>query len=373
MLHRTLTPPFMTIGITPTVDRPPADWPAAGPIDLATHDLPHASSTLEWWYVNAHLVTADSHSLALFAAFFRVDVSGRDAPERTFAHFLTWALTDPARGRYYPHSLLDPQSPSLALTDLDEGRGPRDARLGRALREALANGRLPLPDRLLTREAKVALDALALDYDGNRFVKRSDGSYDLELAGAGGREGCRLRFTLDKPVVRHGDDGVVRGVGGEDMFYYFSPRCRVEGDVLVNGRWVAVTQATGWYDHEFGGRRERADRSAPQVAWNWVAAQLDNGSEVSAYELFDRQDPAKSHGRWVIVIDALGERHAYTDFTLETLDWWTSTRTFNEYPTRYRLEVPTRGSGARDHGPAAGPGAGDDDLAARHSGRAPSR
>ena len=55
------------------------------------------------------------------------------------------------------------------------------------------------------------------------------------------------------------------------------------------------------------------------VGWNWIAAQLDNGYDISAYDLFDRIDPAKSHGRW------------------------TSTRTFNEYPTRYRLDVPRAG------------------------------
>ena len=33
----------------------PADWPGPGPIDLDLHDLPHASSTMEWWYVNTHL------------------------------------------------------------------------------------------------------------------------------------------------------------------------------------------------------------------------------------------------------------------------------------------------------------------------------
>ena len=32
-----------------------ADWPKAGPIDLALHDLPHASSTTEWWYFNGIL------------------------------------------------------------------------------------------------------------------------------------------------------------------------------------------------------------------------------------------------------------------------------------------------------------------------------
>ena len=35
----------------------PADWPVAGRIDLAVHDLPHRSSTTEWWYLHAHVET----------------------------------------------------------------------------------------------------------------------------------------------------------------------------------------------------------------------------------------------------------------------------------------------------------------------------
>src|ERR1051325_6272211 len=49
----------------------PADWLARGALDLGVHDLPHASSTLEWWYVNAHVETETGRELALFAAFFR--------------------------------------------------------------------------------------------------------------------------------------------------------------------------------------------------------------------------------------------------------------------------------------------------------------
>src|SRR5688572_14377941 len=55
----------------------PPDWPTDGPIDLARHDLPHASSTTEWWYVNSHLTAADGRPLSLFAAFFRI-ATGKD-------------------------------------------------------------------------------------------------------------------------------------------------------------------------------------------------------------------------------------------------------------------------------------------------------
>lgn len=32
------------------------DWPGSGPLDLNAHDLPHNSSSIEWWYYNMHLV-----------------------------------------------------------------------------------------------------------------------------------------------------------------------------------------------------------------------------------------------------------------------------------------------------------------------------
>lgn len=327
--------PTLNIGVLPD------DWPAPGPIDLAIHDLPHASSKMEWWYVNAHVTTAGARRFSLFASFFRVDVTPDGGRERTFAHFLTWGLVDPAAGRYTSHTRLDPLTPRLALNDLDEGRNVTDGRIARALREVVAAGRVPLPDRLLTREADVALDALALDYDGNRFVKDAEGAYQLTLA-ADGQE-LRLRFVLDKPAVRHGDDGVVRGIGGEEMFYYFSPRCRVEGALRVDGVWLDVEEGSGWYDHEFGEPRHSPAGGGGQVGWNWLAAQLDNGWEVCAYDLVDRANHEASLGRWAIVIAPSGERRAYTDFSFEALGHWTSTKTFNAYPVRYRLEVPRAG------------------------------
>jgi geranylgeranyl pyrophosphate synthase/predicted secreted hydrolase len=331
----------MSIEFEPRLGSGPKDWPGPGSIDLNIHDLPHSSSTMEWWYVNSHVTAADGRLFSMFAAFFRVDVSEEGDADRSFAHFLTWGLVDPAAGSYTPVTLLDPKTPEVAIDDLDNGRGVRDERLGRALREVLAKGRVPLPDRLLTRAATVALDVLSLDYDGNRFVKLEDGSYEVDLADEQSGAACRLRFTLDKPVVRHGDDGVVRGLEGEDMLYYFSPRCRVEGAVRADGTWMDV-RGDGWYDHEFGARPKGVKREA-KLAWNWVSAQLDNGHELTAYDLVEKLRPTVSHGRWLIVIDPEGGRTAYTDFTLQPHGSWTSTKTFNEYPTGYTLTAPGAG------------------------------
>ena len=76
------------------------------------------------------------------------------------------------------------------------------------------------------------------------------------------------------------------------MFYYFIPRCRVDGNVTFRSTDAApVAKGQGWYDHEFGGphaptaSEAKAAAAAPpakepervDVAWNWAAVQLDNG------------------------------------------------------------------------------------------------
>ena len=320
----------------------PDDWPEVGPIDLAIHDRPHGSSTKEWWYLNTHLATADGRALAIFASFFRY-VVGRDEQtgEPIHAHSIAWALSDLQSSRYLLTSLLDRRAPEIALRQLDNTDSAYDPFIRRALREVFARGSVPLPDRLFTSEVQVATDRLALDFEGNRLTRRDDGSYRLELVSPEHHLACDLSFTLQKPVVRHGDGGVVRGTTNEDMFYYFSPRCHVAGTVTADGTAQAVA-GSGWYDHEFGGLEGAGGEVNLQgeVAWNWISAQLDNGYEITAYDLFDMERGGESCGHWAIVVDPIGRTRRYEAFVLAPLENWVSTRTFNSYPTRWRLAIP---------------------------------
>lgn len=319
----------------------PSDWPSVGPIDLAVHDLPHASSSVEWWYVNAHVETDAGQRLSVFASFFVVTVSDEDAARTgsQHRHFVTWAVIDPERKRYVAEALLDPKTPSDGIERLDRGEGSTDGRIRRAMREMFERGGVPQPDRLL-RTSSVARDRLAIAMDSQRFSKLPDGRYRLELVSADGATGATLDFSLEKPVIRHGDDGVVAGFTVKRMFYYFVPRCGVTGTVRVDGREQRVVSGRGWYDHEFGEHASGAAGKEQSVAWNWISAQLDDGTDVSAYETFDEGDGNKPLERRVVVIAADGARSVFDDFTLEASEPWTSTRTFNAYPTRWKLTVP---------------------------------
>ena len=334
----------------------PSDWPDQGPIDVARHDLPHPSSDTEWWYVNSHFTTADGRELALFAAFFRV-VAGQDEAtgERMHAYAVTWALSDPTSGRYFTESRVDENAPKMAIERIDSGRGSKDPLLNRAMREILERGQIPAPDRIFEGPVCVSLDRLSLDFGGARFDKQADGSYRLQLANA--REGiaCDLIFRPRKPPTRHGDDGVIPGVYGEEMFYYFIPRCLLEGTITLDGVEQSVAGGEGWYDHEFGGYAvpeasveshnlgEAPDGvgSTHRRSWNWIAIQLNDGTDVSAYEIVDRLDGDVF--KCLVLIDPDGERRTLRSFTLDPGRIWRSTRTFQEYPVSWQLRAPEFG------------------------------
>jgi len=323
----------------------PADWPPDGPLDLDRDDLPHASSTIEWWYFNSHLIGPEGRHFSLFAAFFRVLSKVHRDGRLEYGHSLTWALSDVERREYVARSYVDQSAPRLGLERIKEGRGAKDDRLNRAMTEALTKDIVPRPDRMLPRDVAIAHDVLCLDYGPCRLSKQSGGRYHLVVSTDDGPQGALevdLVFTPLKGAVRHGDNGLVRGVYGEDMFYYFIPRNDVAGTLSVGGARAPLS-GLGWYDHEFGrpppDREQAARRDSELMAWNWLSIQLDDGTDLSVYEL-TRTDTKASIGRSVVVVDPSGQRAAFPDFTLETSELWRSTRTFERYPTRLALEVP---------------------------------
>ena len=344
----------------------PADWPGEGPVDLAIHDLPHASSTTEWWYVNGHCVIAAGRRFSFFAAFFRKVVGYEPRTrEPRYAHSLTWSLNDVEAQKSYYVSRVDEKAPQEGLRRVKGGFGSRDPRIDRAIREILERGVVPKPDVVFDGRVHVDLHHMELDFASDSLRKNADGSYSLKLFDAKNVRGCELRFVPKRAPIRHGHNGVVRGPYDESMFYYFIPRCDVSGTITEGGVQHELVQGQGWYDHEFGvgevydvdieaearlpelerkriivDRRTRFD--AGTVGWNWISAQLDDGTELSVYpEQYVYLQ--KSAGDHAVTIGPNGERQTWDEFTLTELDHWQSTVTFVEYPIRWRLQIPRAG------------------------------
>lgn len=320
----------------------PADWPLEG-LDLAVHDLPHASSIIEWWYFNTHLRTEDGRPFGVFASFFRLVPKVDERTQQPIhAHALTWAVSDPTTKRYLSDGRVESAFRAWGLERLRKGEGTPDPRLRRSMEEILQRGNIPLPDRAFGGKVEVAKDRLALDFSGSTLSKGEDGSYHLHLFGE--KATGDLTFRPKKPPIRHGRDGVFYGPLGDDMFYYFIPRNEVEGEVTLEGKTVKVS-GEGWYDHEFGGHRSDPRRYRPakrDTAWNWFSVQLTDGREVTAFileELSTRR-----------VLDSIGilvEKDGSSTRTPEVSEgvtrWWQSVRTFERYPAEGFLKIPKLG------------------------------
>ena len=330
----------------------PKDWPAAtGEIDLAIHDLPHMSSTTEWWYINGHLKGTDDKEYSIFASFFRKLLGyNKEKEELEYAHSITWAIIDVDKEKYYQNSIVDKRTPELGLKRLKRGEVVKDERIRKAAIEMLEKGTVPYPDRLFDGDVHVEMQTLDLQYDTNSYKKLENGNYLLNLYDKEHNVSCELLLEPQKKPVRHGDDGVVLGVSAEDMFYYFIPRNRVSGWLEMEGHKVEIASGSAWYDHEFGRGREEDDKKEEQeldmtkdVAWNWISSQLDNGYEFTAYDLVDNETK-KNVGSYLILISPDGTRTQVKDFTLKPVGKaWTSMRTFQDYPMKWSLEAPSVG------------------------------
>lgn len=324
------------------------DWPGAGPIDLATQDAPHASSTLEWWYVNTHLELEGGQQVSVFAAFFRQLASDPRGPDRAHTHSVAWGMSLIDEQRLVSKVAVDGLAAQVGLHNLDAGAKFDDPRVERAFREVLSRGKVPGPTRTFHSTPKIANIGLSLDYDGDRLVKQPDGTYRLSLSDAVSGASCELVVALEKPPMRYGEDGIVHGVSGETMFYYFVPRAKVTGHLVLNGRKRAVAQGQGWYDHEFGFLTPQAESKNPydaehgETCWRWLSLQLDDGSDLSVYHI-TRRATGEILDHWTMRSDRLGQASLCQDATLETLEYWRSTRTFIEYPNALRLRVPSLG------------------------------
>jgi geranylgeranyl pyrophosphate synthase/predicted secreted hydrolase len=337
------------------------DWPGPGPIDLSVHDAPHASSTLEWWYVNTHLELASGKQVAIFAAFFRqLAEEGDDVRPRAYTHSVAWGMSLSDERRFVSKVAVDPLAPKVGLDNLDAGVKNDDERIERAYREVLRKGKIPGPTRMFHTVPGVADRGLSLDYDGDRFEKRGDGSYRLVLHDAQSDCSCELDIVLRKPPTRYGEDGVVHGVSGETMFYYFVPRADVGGSVRIGGNVEPVASGSGWYDHEFGFSDHRPDSGIRRVqpgvgayndtlpaqrgetCWRWLSLQLDDGSDLSLF-FITRRATGEVLDNWTMLVDARGRSSVFRDARIETRELWRSTRTFIEYPVGMRVQVPSAG------------------------------
>lgn len=295
-------------GITAAVDA--GDFARAtgpSPLHFPADFGPHDDYQTEWWYYTGNLEDADGRHFGYQFTIFR---RAAQPPNDRAARESNWATEQIYMGHF-------------AVTDAAGQRYQSFERFGRGA--AGLAGAQAEPYQVWLEDWQVA------DVPGQPGATR--------LQAAAGDVAIDLTLTDTKGPVLQGDRGYSqKGPDpGNASYYYSLTRLATEGAVTVGGKAYPVA-GLSWKDHEYS-----TSALAPnQVGWDWFALQLEDGVELKLFHI--RQDDGSidpfSAGSFV---DAQGNvtRLSRDDFQIEALDTWRSPRTQAEYPSRWRIMVPS--------------------------------
>jgi predicted secreted hydrolase len=146
-------------------------------------------------------------------------------------------------------------------------------------------------------------------------------------------------LTLDqvKPPVLQGFDGLSPkgSTPGNASYYYSLPRLLTQGTVTVQGQTYTVSGTT-WMDHEFS----TGALSAETQGWDWFALHLDDNRDLMVgYIRLTDGSIGMAYGGSLVQPDGSARILLDDDFTIETLDTWTSPYTGATYPAKWQIIV----------------------------------
>ncbi len=267
---------------------------------------PHPDFRNEWWYLTGNLATPQGRRFGYQLTLFRNALSPKPTPKDS-----AWRTRQVYMGHF-------------AVTDMAGGRHFSFERYARAAL-GLAGAR--------ATPFRVWLEDWSLD--------GGDALFPLRLRAAA--EGVALELTLEttKPLILQGEQGLSRrsGESGHGSYYYSFTRLPSQGQLRLNGYEFQVA-GSSWLDREWSSQALGPE----QTGWDWFALQLDDGRDLMFYRL-RHQDGGMDPFSAGVLVGIDGAKHSLgpEDVILEPLDTWTSPRTGDRYPVRWRLAVPEAG------------------------------
>lgn len=287
-----------------------ADGPQ--PLTFPEDHGPHPDFQTEWWYYTGNLETDNGRHFGYQLTFFRRALL---PPTQRVERASDWA----ADQVYLAH---------FALTDVSAGRFQAYERFARGA-AGIAGAQSP-PYRVWLQDWSVEqVEAVAGQPDVYR-LRASEQGVSLDLL-----------LTDIKGAVLQGERGYSRKgpQPGNASFYISQTRLVSEGFVQAGGERFAVS-GLSWMDHEFS----TSALSAGQVGWDWFALQLSDGRELMVFHI-RREDgsPDPFSSGTLILEDGRTQLLRREDFRIEPLDTWRSPHSGAEYPSGWRVTVPTVG------------------------------
>lgn len=277
------------LGLVPpaTAQTPVPATPQAAPVpiefprDDGPHDVP-----MEWWYYTGHLFTEAGERYGFQMVVFKGQL------DNLVGYAAHVAIVDEARGTFvYDERLVLGDSPST-----------------------------PVP--------------------GGGFDLQID---DWRMSGANGNDrlvgslpgyAFQLQTRSTKPPALHDGNGFVEYDSGQYSYYYSRTRLETTGTLEIDGQQVAV-QGEAWTDHQWG-EFTTWDRGG----WDWFALQLDDGTDVMLYVVYDLDGSTQFIDGSLVDPDGTVTVLRADDFVITPLDTWTSPATGIEYPSGWSVELP---------------------------------
>jgi len=248
-------------------------------VELPRDDAPH-EDYVEWWYYNGHLQAGNGDRHAFHYVMFAINALAT----HTAAHA---SLIDLQTQRHYTSQKRTSGNPSKGAKD------GFDFQLG-----------------------------------------------DWHMIGGGGSDRLRVAtpefsFNLEAietvPPVMQGGSGILDFALTGSSYYYTRPRMALSGAIKL-GQVHDVT-GVAWFDHQWG------NFEVNRLGWDWFAIQLDNGTDIMLYQLFDRGHlPVLQSG--TLARDGRTTVLGRDDFEVAVTDHWTSDKTGIRYPMGWTVRLP---------------------------------
>ncbi len=277
------------------------DAPSDGRVTLPDDLFAHADVQTEWWYYTGHCETETGRQFGFELVFFK-----RRTDLDRIGIFPMRALANPM---YFAH---------FALSDVDEKRFRYEH------------------IRSFDKPFDVPVSMSETSYDvrlGEWSVREIAGKHILH---ATFKDGTAFDAILEtgKPLVLNGDggNGISRKMTGASNHFSFT-RMGVSGQISTGGK-VEKFAGSAWMDREFG--------NWEQTNWDWFSIQFADETELMIYQY--RTEAGKPTGDSTgTFVDREGNCRYLTreDFEIDVTSLWTSEKTETEYPSRWRIRVPS--------------------------------
>ena len=258
-----------------------------GPVELPRDDAMLDSQDVQWWYWTGHLESEDGHKFGFELVFFAFD------------QFV----------------ILKEQLVQGAITDITDQK----FHFGEDV--TFYN----LPD--------VLPGAFDLSAENRHFAATAKGGGGADrLTAEIGTKSFDLELKERKKPVLHYAGGPHPYRFGGYTYYYSREAMDAKGTLTIGDKEYKVS-GTAWFDRQYG-----ALLPAVTQGWQWFAIELDDDRQLMLYYINGEKNEVENYAS---LTDAAGITHTFGpgEFTITTLDTWTSPNTQCVYPAHWRIEI----------------------------------